>query len=95
MKHANALDVELDGTKTGDSTDSGRETFEQRKRFTRFSTDDARLLAELHETFERHADEIVTPSSSTLRRSIRSSRSRPTPTRFTASNRHSETISSA
>jgi signal transduction histidine kinase len=29
MKHANALDVEMDGTKTGDSTESGRETFER------------------------------------------------------------------
>lgn len=33
--------------------------FELRKRFCRFSDEDAALLAELRPTFERHADEIV------------------------------------
>ncbi len=39
--------------------DSLARQLKERKRFTRFSTEDARLLAELRPTFSAHADEVV------------------------------------
>jgi signal transduction histidine kinase len=59
VKQVKTSDVELRRSNTGGAPRSGRETFEQRRRFSRLTDDDARLLAEPRDTIEQHADETI------------------------------------